>query len=85
MNYIYVLTKIEDGGEIVETRAYASRDDAVSYAMEELFGEDWEIQLDDDEWENQSELLSAMDAFEGEYAYVDKDKVYWYLTRTEVE
>ena len=85
MNYIYVLTKIEAGGEVVETRAYANRDAAVSYAMEELFGEDWEIQLDDDEWENQSELLSAMDAFEGEYAYIDKDRAYWYLTRTEVE
>ncbi len=85
MNKVYVLTQVEDNGEILTTHVFSSKDSAVDYAMQQLFGEDWELQLDDDDWENQPELLDAMGAFDSEYAYLDSDGAYWYLTGNEVE
>ena len=84
MNKVYVLTQVEDDGKILTTHVFKSRDDAIEYAMQQIFGEDWELQMDDRGWERRPELLEAMGAFDGEYAYNDSWS-YWYLTRNEVE
>ena len=33
MNKVYVLTQVEDSGEILTTHVFRSKDDAVEYAM----------------------------------------------------
>ncbi len=50
MNKVYVVTELDDNNEI-ETMVFLNKDIAIATVMEKLYGEDWEIQMNDEEWE----------------------------------
>ena len=85
MNKVYVLVHVDSTNEIdIDVKTFSSKDDAMAYVMEYLFGEDWEFQMDDEEWENRSELLDAWDAIQ-DYGYTDEKDHVWQLFEKTVD
>jgi hypothetical protein len=50
MNKVNVLIKVDKNNDM-EAKVFYDIYDAEDYAMQELFGEDWTSQIEDDEWE----------------------------------
>ena len=63
MREAYALIQTYGKGSIT-AQMFANKDDAINYAMVMMFGEDWEMQMDDDEWEEQADVLEAYEAFD---------------------
>ena len=66
-NMIYTVIQSHEKGKSpyygTSICGFTDKDDAIAYAMEHIFGEDWEFQLEDDDWEEQGEVLEAYDLF----------------------
>lgn len=78
MNKVYVLTTKDEYDVSVEV--FTNKDEAIEFAMEFMFGEDWEFQMEDDDWEEQGELLDAYDALVAGIDYTcKKSKETWEL------
>lgn len=61
----------------IDCRKSDGKDEAIGEIMMELFGEDWEIQMNDDDWELASEIRYAFDQlYEGDQ-YTDRDGITW--------
>ena len=76
MNKVYVLIHTNDNNDN-DVNVFKDKYMGIAYAMEYIFGEDWEAQITDDEWENQKILLDAEDALENDYGYVDENGDAW--------
>lgn len=83
-NTIWVMTTITGHGTVA-VDAWTSKDAAIDFAMESMFGEDWEMQMSDDDWESQGELLDAYDAFMDGRPYKSIRKEIWELQEVEVD
>ena len=59
MNTLYVVIEEDKKYKARRAVAFKNNEDAVSYVMEKIYGEDWELQLDDDEWEKQGEVAET--------------------------
>ena len=85
MNKVYVLVHVDSTSEIdIDVKTFSDKDDAMAYVMEQLFGEDWEIQMSDENWERQPELLDAWDAIQ-DYGYTDGEEHVWQLFETGID
>ena len=52
--------------------------------MEKVYGEDWEMQMEDDYWDDAIEIRTNYeDLLEG-YGFTDEEGVVWSITGTEV-
>jgi hypothetical protein len=69
----------------IDVSAWSSQEKAIDYAMTLIFGEDWEIQLYDDEWDEQSKLTRAYDAFTDGMPYRDGEKQTWEIHEVVVD
>ena len=83
MNKVYVLIHVDDNDE-TDVKVFKSKDMGIAYAMEYIFGEDWESQISDEEWENQGSLLDAEDALENDYGYTDDNGDVWELKESDI-
>ena len=85
MNKVYVLVHVDSTSEIdIDVKTFSDKDDAMAYAMEQLFGEDWEAQMSDENWERQPELFDAWDSIQ-DYGYTDEKEHVWQLFETGID
>ena len=84
MNKVYVLVNVDSREIDIDVKTFSDKDNAMAYAMEYLFGEDWELQMSDEEWGERAKLLDAWDAI-SDYGYTDKDEHVWRLFEKEVD
>lgn len=80
---VYILTKLDDNGDY-SVKAYADKYKAADDVMEEIYGEDWEIQLNDEAWEDASSIdMDYTDLLGGE-TITDSEGVVWNIVESEV-
>lgn len=60
MDKTFVVINRERNDQIGVT-CFNRKEDAVAFAMESLYGEDWEIMLNDEEWEHSADMQNEMD------------------------
>ena len=60
MNKVTVVARTQKNNDI-DIKAYRDKDVAIAQTMEDMYGEDWEIQMEDEEWELSDEIKFAFD------------------------
>ncbi len=60
MNKVTVVARTQKNNDI-DIKAYRDKDVAIAQIMEDMYGEDWEMQMEDDEWELSDEIKFAFD------------------------
>lgn len=83
MDKIYIMMKLDDNGDYT-LKAYADKDRAASYVMEEVYGEDWELQMEDPEWEKSSSIGVEYDDLINGYGFTDEEGCVWSITETDI-
>lgn len=81
MNKLYVLIQVD--GDDVRVRAYKDNYKAAAYVMEYIYGEDWELQMNDDEWEKSSEIQSNYDSLLNDFGFT-YEGITWSIEETQV-
>ena len=76
-NTIWVLTTHDKYDASVE--AFRSKESAINYAMDFLFGEDWEEQMESATENGGGKILDAYDAFYDGYADYKQNGEVWQL------
>ena len=74
MDKVYVLISTKKG-QYPDVDVFSDADEAIVYAMKCMFGEDWEIQMGDDEYEYQDTLIDAYETL----SWVDPQRPYRHL------
>ena len=80
MNKVYVLLQVD--GEDVRVRAYKDNYKAAAHVMEYIYGEDWEIQMNDEEWELSSEIQSNYDSLLNGFGFT-YEGITWNIEETQ--
>ena len=80
---VYIMMKLDEDGDYT-LKAYADKMQAAADVMEEVYGEDWEIQMNDDEWEKSSSIGTDYEDLVEGYGFTDEEGVVWSITETEV-
>ena len=80
---VYIIMKLDESGDYT-LKAYADKDGAAAYVMEEVYGEDWEMQMDDDDWDEAVEIRTNYEDLLDGYGFTDEEGVVWSITETEV-
>ena len=80
---LYVLIKAD--GDDVDVKVYNDRRNAAAYVMEYCYGEDWELQMEDPEWEKSSYIKSEYDELLDGYGFTDAEGVSWSIEETVIE
>lgn len=83
MNKIYVLIKLDSEGDFF-VKAYADKDVAVASVMEQVYGEDWELQMEDPEWEKSNDIQLNYESLLEDYGFTDDDGNVWSINETEI-
>lgn len=82
MNNVYVL--IMASFDNVKVKVYSDKENAASYVMEYVYGEDWEFQMDDEDWELSAEIRDNYRELLDGYGFKDAEGVMWSIEETEV-
>ena len=80
---IYVLIKAD--GDDVAVKVYKDKYKAAGYVMETCYGEDWEIQMEDEDWENAPYSKSDYEEILNGYGFTDGEGVLWSIEETVIE
>lgn len=83
MDKVYVLIKLDAEGDFF-VKAYADKDVAAAYAMEQVYGEDWELQMEDPEWEKSNDIQLNYESLLEDYGFTDDDGNVWSINETEI-
>lgn len=83
MDKIYIMMKLDDNGDYT-LKAYADKYKAAADVMEEVYGEDWEIQMNDPDWEKSSSIGVDYEDLLESYGFTDEEGVVWSITESEV-
>jgi hypothetical protein len=60
MDKITVVARTQKNNDI-DIKAYRDKDVAIAQVMEDMYGEDWEMQMNDEEWELSDDIKFAFD------------------------
>ena len=76
MNKIIVTARLMKNNDI-DVKAFKDKDEAIEDIMQTLYGEDWDIQMNDDKWELSEDIRFAFDNLDeyGWYAPNNKEIV----------
>lgn len=80
---VYIMMELDESGDYT-LKAYADKYKAANEVMERVYGEDWELQMDDDSWEKSSEIATNYEDLLESYGFTDEEGVVWSITETEV-
>ena len=80
---VYIMMKLDESGDCT-LKAYDDKDKAASYVMEDVYGEDWEMQMEDDYWDDAIEIRTNYEDLMEGYGFTDEEGVVWSITGTEV-
>ena len=83
MDKIYIMMKLDESGDYT-LKTYADKDRAASDVMEEVYGEDWEMQMEDDDWDEAVEIRTNYEDLLDGYGFTDEDVVVWSITESDV-
>ena len=83
MNKVYVLIRKDDMNEC-DVEAFKDKETAVSKVMETIYGEDWEAQAADEEWDLYEEIQGNLDVL-WEGRWLEDDDEAWMLKEAEVQ
>lgn len=83
MNKVYVLIHKDHDGEL-DVKAFKDKETPISQVMETMYGEDWEAQAADEEWDLYEEIQGNLDTIWEGYWVGNKDGS-WLLKETEVQ
>ena len=82
MRNIYVLIKAD--GQDINVTAYKDKFKAAAHVMEECYGEDWELQMEDEDWEESYSIRDNYEELINGYGFRDAEDVLWSIEETEV-
>lgn len=83
MDKIYIMMKLDESGDYT-LKAYADKDRAAADVMEEVYGEDWEMQMEDDDWDAAVEIRTQYEDLLDGYGFTDEEGVVWSITESDV-
>ena len=84
MNKVYVLIHKDDMDEL-DVETFKDKESAVAKVMETVYGEDWEAQAADEEWEMYDDIQTDLDAlWYGNNEVID-DSGSWILKESELQ
>ena len=80
---VYIMMKLDESGDYT-LKAYSDKDRAAAYVMEEVYGEDWEMQMEDDEWDDADAIRTNYEDLLDGYGFTDEEGCVWSITETDV-
>ena len=83
MNKVYVLIRKDDNDDM-DVETFKDKEAAIAKVMERKYGEDWEAQAADEEWDLYAEIQDDLDSLWYGREVLDDDES-WILKESEVQ
>ncbi len=79
--YVLIRAAVDD----VSVKVYKDKFNAAAYVMECCYGEDWELQMEDPEWEKSNDIQLNYESLLEDYGFTDEAGVSWSIEETVIE